>query len=158
MQCPACGTHRAHTIVTMPSDRREDGRVYRRKRCVNPKCRKEFTSFEMLVSEVQALERQSAPAGGWSKPLPTTQPGPLIDIEGSLEGLLKPSLEYIQTVLGSVDPSDRGKIDLARWLIDDRREYRKSLAEAHGEGAEDPAVQELAKVLALVPPPAEESA
>ena len=157
MQCPACGTHRAHTIVTMPSDRREDGRVYRRKRCKNPKCKKEFTSFEMLVSEVQALERTSAPAGGWTKPLPTTSSSPLVDIESELEDLLQPSLEYIQTVLTSIDPSDRGKLDTARWLIDDRREYRKSLAEAQGESHNDPAVKELARVLSLVPS-SEESA
>jgi len=156
MRCPACKTDRAHTIVTQPSDHREDGRVYRRKRCKNPTCKNEFTTFEMLVSEVKALESTGAPQGGWTKPLPSSPTGALVDIEAELEELLEPSIRCIEETLTSGEASDRGKLDTARWLIDDRREYRKSLAESNPEGTSDPAVAELAKILSIVP--SEESA
>ena len=160
MNCPKCDTKRAPTVVTQPADKRDDGRVCRRREC--KKCGHVFMSLELLLTDVRSMEQQalnSASSGSVVTPLPTQATQPLVDIENELEGLLAPSLNAIKDAL-KADSADRTKVDLARWLVADRREYRKALAEAaNTTGTEhaDPAVQQLANILALVPDPVEDA-
>jgi hypothetical protein len=86
-------------------------------------------------------------------PLPTKVSTPLTDIEDRLEQLLDKSLDTIEKALAE-DAPNRVRVELARWVISDRREYRKTLAEVSDPNSEeDPAIKQLAQVLQLVGDP-----
>ena len=138
--------------MTVPADKREDLRVYRVRRCKT--CDQKFSSIEILLPDLRALEQQagSAANGVSLGPLPSSPTAPLIDIEQELEGLLTPSLEALEEVLTSDSDLPKAKVDTARWIVADRREYRRNLAETPGaEDSQDPAIAELAQILSLVP-------
>lgn len=160
MDCPNCGATRIPTKQTIPADVREDGRVYRKRTCKG--CGSHLNTLEISFAELRALEQAAhnmTLSEGVGAPLPVHMGAPLLDIEAELEDLLRPSLDALNEVLTSKKDVSRSKVDTARWLVADRREYRKSLAQAHGAGeSEDPAIRELAKVLSLVPDSDEESA
>jgi len=156
MICPTCQHPRMRTYVTAPADKRDNHRVFRQRKCNS--CGATTTTEEMFVHEVRQLERQAAGAGGAgapSRPLATKDDArALADIEAELEGLLDASLAALKEALTSEDRADRAKVALAQWLVDDRREYRRVLAERAKEtGIEssDPAIKQLADILSLVP-------
>ena len=157
MDCPKCGGKRAPTVVTVPADKREDGNVLRRRKC--KACDQEFRTIEVLQTDWVVTQQQAVASAlpGLPAPLPSSPTAPLIDIESELEDLLRPSLDALNEVLTSKNDLPRSKVDTARWLVADRREYRKALAESQGEESNDPAIRELAQVLSLVPS-SEESA
>ena len=153
MDCPNCGMNRIPTKQTIPADRREDNRVLRKRTCKN--CQTHLMTLEIPAAELRALEQQAhnmVLSEGVGAPLPTSPTSPLLDIETELEDLLRPSLDALNEVLTSAKDPNRTKVDTARWLVADRREYRKALAETEGaEGSQDPAIAELASILSLVP-------
>lgn len=158
MDCPKCGAKRAPTVVTVPADKREDGNVLRRRKC--KACDLEFRTVEVLQTDWVVTQQQAVASAlpGLTAPLPSSPTAPLIDIESELEDLLRPSLDALEEVLTSQVDIPKAKVDTARWLVADRREYRKALAGAQGEEASDPAIAELAQILSLVPDSDEESA
>ena len=158
MDCPKCGTKRAKTVVTVPADKREDGNVLRRRKC--KACNQEFRTIEVLQTDWVVTQQQAVSSAlpGLTAPLPSSPTAPLIDIEAELEDLLKPSLEALEEVLTSQEDIPKAKVDTARWLVADRREYRKALAGAQGEESSDPAIAELAQILSPVPNPEEAEA
>lgn len=159
MKCPACqGPTTA--VQTIPAERRTDERVYRLRKCRDPKCGATCTTLEAFHSEVMAEEAaghrpplRAAPQPAIPLATPTTT---LYDLEGNLERGLPHAVEYvIDAVLPGTSP-DRVKLDAARWLIDDRRRWRVQTAEQAnraGEVPNDPALAQLANVLRLVPDP-----
>ena len=155
MNCPKCDTKRGKIIVTQPADRRDDGRCARHRKCLV--CNHSFHTLEIVVSEVRQMEQQAlshASTASYSGPLPSHPTGPLVDIEHELEELLQPSLTTLLNTLQDPAEPNKVKVDTARWLVADRREYRKALAEAANASdtpAEDPSIRELARVLSLVP-------
>jgi hypothetical protein len=112
-------------------------------------------TLEIASADLRMLEQQAANIAfseGAGGPLPTSPTGVLLDIETELEDLLRPSLDALNEVLTSAKDPNRTKVDTARWLVADRREYRKALAGTDGaDQSEDPAIAELATLLALVP-------
>jgi len=112
-------------------------------------------TLEIPAAELRALEQQAhnmVLSEGVGAPLPTSPTSPLLDIETELEDLLRPSLDALNEVLTSAKDPNRTKVDTARWLVADRREYRKALAETHGaDESTEPAIAELASILSLVP-------
>jgi len=158
MDCPKCGATRAKTVVTVPADKREDGHVLRRRKCVA--CNQEFRTVEVLQTAWVETQHQAVSSAlpGLPGPLPSSPTAPLIDLEAELEDLLRPSLEALEEVLTSQKDVPKSKVDTARWLVADRREYRRALAGAQGEEASDPAIAELAQILSLVPNPEEAEA
>ncbi len=154
MDCPKCGAKRIPTKQTVPADNRTDGRVARMRTC--RECSAHLHTMEIPTHELRALEQGLAnidPTTGAGTPLPMLPAGRLLDIEGELEGLLQPSIDALAEVLTSGEDLPKEKVATARWLVADRREYRKALAECEGASeSEDPAIAELAKVLHLVKP------
>lgn len=155
MDCPNCDAKRIPTKQTIPADVRQDGRVYRSRKC--KKCGTSLVTLEIPAVELRALEQMAHNQNlseGVGAPLPVHTGGTLLDIESELEDLLRPSLDALNEVLTSKKDVSRSKVDTARWLVADRREYRKTLAQTHGaDESDDPAIRELAKVLSLVPDP-----
>ena len=153
MNCRNCGAERIPTKQTVPADRREDRRVCRKRTC--KECGTHLMTLEIASADLRMLEQQAANIAfseGAGGPLPTSPTGVLLDIETELEDLLRPSLDALNEVLTSAKDPNRTKVDTARWLVADRREYRKALAGTNGaDQSEDPAIAELATLLALVP-------
>lgn len=152
MDCPYCGEKRSKVWVTEPADTRNDGRTGRKRKCKT--CNRSFSTLEMLLSDVRALEKSSVPqtSTGVNAPLPTSPASQLLDIEDELEQLLPQSIQCLRDTMTSSDEPSKVKVDTARWLVSDRREYRKALqVRMEDEGAgDDPALQQLANILRVV--------
>jgi len=153
MDCPNCGMNRIPTKQTVPADKREDGRVLRKRTCKS--CKTNLMTLEIPATELRALEQRAhnmVLSEGVGAPLPTSPTSPLLDLETALEDLLKPSLATLEEVLTSKKDVSRYKIDTARWIISDRREFRRVLASTSGaDQSEDPAIAELASILSFIP-------
>ena len=155
MQCPYCEGP-TKVILTIPANKRTDERHYRNRKCTS--CGKGLITLELPAIELRELERAAnnrTLTDGVGAPLPTRDNNiDLLDIESELETLLRPSLDAINEVLTSDKAVSRFKAETARWLVADRREYRRTLAQTHGaDESDDPSIRELARVLALVPDP-----
>jgi len=156
MLCPHCDGGPTKVVLTIPADKRTDKRHYRNRKCRS--CGKGLVTLELPAIELRELERAAnnrTLTDGVGAPLPTRNGDvDLLDIESELEGLLRPSLDAINEVLTSDKGVSRYRVDTARWLVADRREYRRTLAQTHGASeSDDPSIRELARVLALVPDP-----
>jgi hypothetical protein len=151
MECPLCG-HKSKIAATMPARQRPDGYTYRRRLCLSPECAEGFSTYEMTVDTYEVITNGGTM--GHAGPNPVTPGKTLVNIEERLEGLLEPSLDAIRDAIIAAtgqEPSQQ-KVQTARWLIQDRRDYRKALAEAKGaEEHNDPQIKELANLLKMVP-------
>jgi hypothetical protein len=90
-----------------------------------------------------------------SKPqtLPQAMSTPLFDLESALETAVQDAVECLVESVKPGTPTDKVKIELARWMVEDRRRWRIGIAEhaaATGQEPADPAVAQLANVLRLV--------
>lgn len=152
MRCPSCGRE-TQTKKTVPASARTDGRVYRRRECTNPACGVWTATFEITCEQVRQWEAMEAglldTPSTPSVPLPTVPAAPLADIEAEMEALLAPAVDAIHDALRMSAPN-KAKVEVAKFVIGDRREYRRSLAQAAeaGQEAEDPAVKQLAALFA----------
>lgn len=165
MICSKCGTPRARVRSTKPADSEQgNGRIIRQRKCTN--CGHLMMTTEIFSADHRDLVKRSKGVGldahqrGGTVlkaddigPLPTKVSTPLTDIEDRLEQLLDKSLDTIEKALAE-DAPNRVRVELARWVISDRREYRKTLAEVSDPNSEeDPAIKQLAQVLQLVGDP-----
>lgn len=164
MRCPTC-QGRTTTVQTIPAERRADGRVYRSRRCRD--CESRCTTLEVLFTEVKedesAVEQaeQAARRGHSSPAIPiASPPASLYDLEGELEAGLPRAVECIIDAVSPGTTPDKVKVDAAKWLISDRRQWRIQSAEQAnraGEVPNDPAMAQLASILRLVPDQAAEN-
>jgi hypothetical protein len=78
---------------------------------------------------------------------------PLYDLETALESAVQDAVACLVDALKPGTVPDRTKVDLARWMVEDRRKWRIGIAEhaaATGQEPADPAVAQLANILRLV--------
>jgi len=162
MKCPACQGPTS-AVQTIPAERRNDGRVYRVRKCRDPECGATCSTLEdfhrAVVAEEQAM-KEAEQAGRRPRPQPAipiaTPPPVMYDLEGELEKGLPQAVDYIIHAVKPGTTPDKVKLDAAKWLIDDRRRWRIQTAEQAnraGETPNDPALAQLASVLRLVPDP-----
>jgi hypothetical protein len=148
MNCPLCLHDKASTILTIPANKRGDGKTYRRRKC--KKCSKEFSTLELYLQDAKALRDGEE---GFTDHLPDSRPmdGPIIDIEEALEKMLQPSIASINAVLVPGNQVSRQRVETAKWVIQDRREQRRMWEASSGQPKESEQLRELGKLLSLVP-------
>lgn len=162
MQCPKCGSTDHTAIKTDAADKHTDGAVHRRRKCHT--CASGWMTMELPTNDVRSMQQGLPPAPPPPPPVlpPVASPlpvrarllTPMIDIETEMESLLRPALDTIRDALATADPS-RAKIEVAKWVVNDRREHRKALAEyaqKTGQAHTDPVINEFAQLLAMLPP------
>jgi hypothetical protein len=152
MLCPQCKSEKTGVLATRLQ---EDGTTLRRRHCKS--CLARFSSFEVeaktLVKEPVEPARPDL-TKVMAAACPLARQKELFDLELAMEDSLLDAIHCVRETLGGRLPPDKVVTDLAKWLIEDRRAWRKALAEqsvATGEVHEDPAVAQLANVLRLVP-------
>lgn len=167
MMCPACGGA-TKVEQTIPANKRTDGRHYRIRRCADPECNATHSTLECMYSGDQDAVDPTPPSGAAAtapdpvRPrarkavaIPTAAgPAPVYDLEGGLELGLPSAVECIIDAVRPGTSPDRTKIDVCKWLIEDRRRWRIQMAEQAnraGETPADPAMAQLANILRLVP-------
>lgn len=138
-KCPVC----AHDKSGVKETRESGDAIQRRRECFG--CGHRWTTLEVSKEHV---ERE--------KPctLPQAISTPLFDLESALERGVQDAVECVIESVKPGTPCDRTKIDLAKWLIEDRRRWRIGIAEhaaLTGQTPADPAVAQLAHILSLVP-------
>ena len=154
MRCPAC-LGPTKIVVTVPAEKRSDGRVYRHRRCQDSACDAKCSTLEVLRREVgeEEVEQEEAVRKARKVAIPSIAPPTMYDVEGELEKGLPLAVEVIVDAVRPGTTPDRTKFDAARWLLDDRRKWRIAMAEQanrSGVESEDPAVAQLSNVLRLV--------
>jgi hypothetical protein len=143
MNCPYCLHDKSATILTIPANRRQDGKIYRRRKCKG--CDKEFSTLEMYLQDAKDLQAgEGLPADDSLSS--GRSGGPLVDIEDELEKMLQPSIASIHAVLTPGGQVSRQRVETAKWVIQDRRDQRKMLSDEQ-EGTEE---QQLGNLLRLV--------
>ena len=152
MKCPECNSDSSKVLQTLPAHSREDGHNRRRRECLA--CQHRFSTHEILEED---LDRKLPGFKSQSTPLPTIPQSVLhlVDIEAEMESLLLPSIAALHEALAAPDQASapaKVKVDVARWVVSDRREHRRNLAQAlNAENVqmEDPAMSQLMAALAL---------
>ena len=163
MRCPTCGGKTKPT-TTAAAQTRADGRVYRVRTCQEPGCGAHCSTLESYVRQEQAdkaaqwqVPPGAAPATQWGVPvaIPTAGGGTLYDLEGGLEKGLQMAVDCIIDAVDVSKPApDKGRIDAAKWLIDDRRKWRVQMAAQavrDDTTPTDPAMAQLTQILKLLP-------
>lgn len=139
-KCPSCNS--AEDARVLETRDAEGGRISRRRQC--KACGERWSTIEMLREEVEV-----------SKPctLPQAISTPLFDLESALETAVQDAVACLVEAVKPGTPTDKVKVELARWLVEDRRKWRIGIAEhaaATGQEPADPAVAQLANILRLV--------
>lgn len=168
MQCPKCGSYDHVIQSAYAADTHTDGSVHRIRRC--RQCASNWRTREVHTSVLTAQQNGDpppvappvrAPLSAPPAPLPTVPvraTGPsipaMIDIEAEMEGLLVDAIGTLRTAMADKDPS-RTRVELARYIVEDRRAHRRALADAvHKSGAthqvDDPATAQLTALLAAI--------
>lgn len=78
---------------------------------------------------------------------------PLFDLESALETAVQDAVACLVEAVKPGTPTDRVKVELAKWMVEDRRQWRIGIAEhaaATGQVPTDAAVAQLAEILKLV--------
>lgn len=158
MRCPACQSNNTKVVKTVPGEQLPHGHEYRTRKCNG--CQLTFMTYEieaslykrMHTSTTAAEEGALVPIGAGG-PLPTMPRGDLTDIEVEMEGLLERAFPALMDVLQARLPN-KTKFDAARWIIEDRRQHRRALAErvsttgdTTSTASADPAVSQLVAIL-----------
>jgi len=165
MQCPKCGTYEHRVNSASAVDSAQDGTVHRIRRC---KCGHSWRTREIPSTDLHALEHGATPRTpppppiAWptptgTRPLALALGVPLVDIEHEMESLLPAAIAAMRESLADKEPS-KARVDVAKYVVEDRRQHRRALAEAAqrtGQTPADPAVAQLAALLASMPPGAE---
>lgn len=161
MKCPACGG-KTRTQQTIPAENRNDGRVYRTRKCLEEGCGTLSSTLEIYHSErnLVLMEGAAQPAAPTAPvpvvAIPMAAPGTcLFDLEGGLEKGLKQAVACIVDAVDTTKPApDKVRVDAAKWLIEDRRKWRIATAQQlnqAGTTPADPAMAELTGILRLLP-------
>ena len=138
LQCPSCKSPKTRVTDT----REQEDRTLRRRRCVA--CAHRWVTLEVARSTVETSKPQT---------VPQAMSTPLFDLESALEQCVQ---DAVRCLAESVQPGttpDRVKVELAKWMVEDRRQWRIGIAEhaaKTGQEPTDPAVAQLANVLRLV--------
>jgi hypothetical protein len=140
-KCPNCGGDDVRVLETR--DAAED-RIKRRRQCGSQNCGHRWVTLEILQDHVET-----------SKPctLPQAISTPLFDLESALETAVQDAVACLVEAVKPGTPTDKVKVELARWMVEDRRKWRIGIAEhaaATGQEPADPAVAQLANILRLV--------
>ena len=155
MQCPKCGTYSHRTHATYAADKFTDGAVHRIRKCTEPDCGHTWRTTEIHSTAFTSLTAGIEPKSPPPPPAPSTNPlaqalnVPLTDIEHQMEDLLAPAMQALRDSLKDKDPS-RARVEVAKYVVEDRRAHRRALAEAAnktGVKPVDPAVAQLAQLL-----------
>ena len=138
LQCPSCKSPKTRVTDT----REQEDRTLRPRRCVASAHR--WVTLEVARSTVETSKPQT---------VPQAMSTPLFDLESALETAVQ---DAVACLVESVQPGttpDRVKVELAKWMVEDRRQWRIGIAEhaaKTGQEPTDPAVPQLANVLRLV--------
>ena len=150
MQCPQCSSSKSGVLATRQQD---DGRILRRRHC--KACKARWATFEVDSRDVKDAEEGKP---DFSKQMaaacPLARQQELFDLESAMEETLQDAMDCVRKTLAGAMPPDKVVTDLARWVIEDRRAWRKAMAEQSaitGQVHADPAVAQLASVLRIVP-------
>jgi hypothetical protein len=138
-KCPNCGGEDVRVLETRDA---ADDRIKRRRQC-GP-CGHRWTTLEILSEHVEVSKPQT---------LPQAMTTPLFDLESALETAVQDAVECLVESVKPGTPTDKVKIELARWMVEDRRRWRIGIAEhaaATGQEPADPAIAQLANILRLV--------
>jgi hypothetical protein len=107
--------------------------------------------MEISVEELRALEvkqTQLVPTGPLSTPPP--KGSELEDLEDKMEPLLKDAISCIQLCLSDLKTTpDKTRVETAKWVIEDRRAYRKGLRPQSVDGdpeEQDPLTQAISSL------------
>ena len=171
MRCPVCGS-KSSPYTTIGDHSRNDNRTYRARRCVSKTCGKTFSTLEILRTDLATEEEENAkisPKKSFAIPInapssPKEEQGDpkkktLIDLESKMEELLPEALSTISNALKLPESPDKVRVDLAKWVVDDRRKWRVQLAEQNARAGisshEDSSIAQLTNILRLIPDEAE---
>jgi hypothetical protein len=173
MRCPVCGS-KSSPYTTIGDHSRNDNRTYRARRCVSKGCGKTFSTLEILRTDLAAEEEETSKISPKkSFAIPMNAPSPkddkkedpkkegdpkkkgLIDLEARMEELLPEALTTISNALKLPESPDKVRVDLAKWVVDDRRKWRVQLAEQNARAGisshEDSSIAQLTNILRLIP-------
>ena len=138
-KCPNCSGEDVRVLETR--DAAED-RTKRRRQCA---CGHRWTTLEVLAEVVEVTKPQT---------VPQAMTTPLFDLESALETAVQDAVECLVESVKPGTSTDKTKVELAKWMVEDRRKWRVGIAEhaaATGQEPADPAVAQLANILRLVP-------
>lgn len=138
LQCPSCKSTKNRVLET----REQSERTARRRRCIA--CAHRWTTLEVNKEVVETNKGASVPQAVAS---------PLFDLESALETAVQDAVTCLVEAVKPGTVADKVKVDLARWMVEDRRRWRIGIAEhaaATGQTPADPAVAQLATILKLV--------
>jgi hypothetical protein len=85
--------------------------------------------------------------------VPQAVASPLFDLESALETAVQDAVKCLVEAVKPGTVPDRTKVELAKWMVEDRRQWRIGIAEhaaATGQEPADPAIAQLATILKLV--------
>ena len=138
LQCPSCKSPKTKVLET----REREDRIQRRRRCVA--CAHRWSTLEVLKEIVEPNKAAT---------VPQAMSTPLFDLESALETAVQDAVSCLVEACKPGTPTDKVKVELAKWMVEDRRQWRIGIAEhaaATGQTPADPAVAQLANVLRLV--------
>jgi hypothetical protein len=139
------------------TDTRDHGRITRRRHCLTMGCDGKVSTVEITLQELREWEGKRKPA---VLPLCVPVVGSA-NIEQEMEDLLPKAIEALKTVLDTTGSVDKARADTAWRIVEDRRTYRRALAEQEAQkqeaeraGApESPLDQAMSAMLQTVPSP-----
>ena len=138
LQCPSCKASTTRVSET----REQEDRTLRRRRCMS--CGHRWVTLEVARGVVETSKPQA---------VPQAMSTPLFDLESALETAVQDAVACLVEAVKPGTPTDRVKVELAKWMVEDRRQWRIGIAEhaaATGQTPTDAAVAQLAEVLKLV--------
>jgi len=138
LQCPSCRSSKTRVSET----REQDDRTLRRRRCIA--CQHRWVTLEVARDIVEPNKAAT---------VPQAMSTPLFDLESALETAVQDAVSCLVEAVKPGTHADRVKVELAKWLVEDRRQWRIGIAEhaaATGQVPADSAVAQLANILKLV--------
>jgi hypothetical protein len=102
---------------------------------------------------VNAGSRKESVETNKAQTVPQAMSTPLFDLESALETAVQDAVRCLVEAVKPGTPTDKVKVELAKWMVEDRRQWRIGIAEhaaATGQTPADPAVAQLATILKLV--------
>jgi hypothetical protein len=122
--------------------REQEDRTLRRRRCIA--CAHRWVTLEVAREAVETSKPQT---------VPQAMSTPLFDLESALEQCVQDAVRCLAESVKPGTTPDRVKVELAKWMVEDRRQWRIGIAEhaaKTGQEPTDPAVAQLATILRLV--------
>ena len=136
--CPTCKSTKTRVLET----REQEDRTLRRRRCIA--CAHRWVTLEVSRCQIEPNRAST---------VPQAMSSPLFDLESALEQCVQDAVTCIVESLKPGTPTDRTKVELAKWMVEDRRQWRIGIAEHAAKTGQEPAdaaVAQLASILRLV--------